>query len=155
MNIISNIIYQKYLGKKYKFYSIDSIWSIFILEKGEMATQSWYGIPIVEFQTLEDFKAYRLECVVTLLLYRKGKNEIQKNYFARIINENDRKQIWLTKKNVNKILKRKINHYIFIAHEYDGYDSDLSIIPIKSVPPESGDFEEQTFELEEQKFELA
>ena len=121
-----------------------------------MATQSWYGIPIVEFQALENYKAYRLECVVTLLLYRKGKNETQKNYFARIINENDRKQIWLTKKNVNKILKRKINHHILIAHEYDGYDSDLSIFPIKSPESEkSEEFEEQTFELEEQKYELA
>ena len=43
-----------------------------------MATQPWYGIPIVEFQALKNYKAYRLECVVTLLLYRKGKNETQK-----------------------------------------------------------------------------
>ena len=88
-------------------------------------------------------------------MYRKGKNETQKNYFARIINENDKKQIWLTKKNVKQILKKRINHHIFIANEYDGYDYDLSIIPIKSVPSESKKFEEQTFELEEQKFELA
>ena len=157
MNIISNIIYQKYLEKKYKFYNIDSVWSIFILEKGEMATQSWYGIPIVEFQTLEDFKAYRLECVVTLLLYRKGKNETQKNYFARIINENDKKKIWLTEKNVNKILKKRINHHIFIANTYEGYDYDLQIIPVESVQSESEEseeFEEQAFEFKEQKFEL-
>ena len=109
-------------------------------------------------ETLPQFTNQEQEQEISDVLYRKGKNETPKNYFARIINENDRKQIWLTKKNVNKILKRKINHHIFIANEYDGYDYDLSIIPVKSVPPESEkseEFEEQTFELEEQKYELA
>ena len=32
----------------------------------EMSTQSWYGIPIVGFQTLEPYTAYKLECLVTL-----------------------------------------------------------------------------------------
>ena len=113
-----------------------------------MSTQSWYGIPIVEFQTLEPYTAYKLECVVTLILYRKGKNKTQKNYFARIVNKNDKKQIWLTEKIAEKILK---DYHIFIANEYDGYDYNLSIIRILSIPIES----EKTFELEEQKFELA
>ena len=58
-----------------------------------MASQPWHEIPIVEFQTLENYKTYKLERVVTILLYRKGKNETQKNYFAHIRNKNDKKKL--------------------------------------------------------------
>ena len=44
----------------------------------EMSTQSWYGIPIVGFQTLEPYTVYKLECLVTLTLYKKGKNKTEK-----------------------------------------------------------------------------
>ena len=120
----------------------------------EMSTQLWYENPIVGFQTLEPYTLYKLECLVTLILYKKGKNKTQKNYFARIFRKNnkkeicDKKQIWLAEKNVEKILE---DHHIFIANEYDGYENNLSIIPILSIPIES----QKTFELEEHKIEVA
>ena len=120
----------------------------------EMSTQSWYGIPIVGFQTLEPYTVYKLECLVTLILYKKGKNKTEKNYFARIFRKNkkkeicDRKQIWLTEKNVEKISE---DAHIFIANEYDGYRNKLSIIPVLSIPIEF----QKTFELEEHKIEVA
>ena len=120
----------------------------------EMSTQLWYENPIVGFQTLEPYTLYKLECLVTFILHKKGENKTEKNYFARIFRKNKkkeifgRKQIWLTEQNVEKISE---DAHIFIANEYDGYSNKLSIIPVLSIPIEF----QKTFELEEHNIEVA
>ena len=123
-------------------------------QEHEKSTSSWYGFPIVQFQTLEPFTVYKLECLVTFTLLKKGKNKTEKNYIARIFRKNkkkeicDKKQIWLTEKDREKISE---DAHIFIANEYDGYKNNLAIISILSIPIEF----EKTFEHEKHEIEVA
>ena len=123
-------------------------------QEHEKNTSSWYESPIVQFQTLEPFVVYKLECLVTFTLLKKGKNKTEKNYIARISRKNekkeicDKKQIWLTEKNAEEILE---DHHIYFANQFDGYKNNLAIISILSIPIEF----EKTFGHEKHEIEVA
>ena len=61
-------------------------------QEHEKNTSSWYESPIVQFQTLEPFVVYKLECLVTFTLLKKGKNKTEKNYIAHIFRKNEKKR---------------------------------------------------------------
>ena len=123
-------------------------------QEHEKNTSSWYESPIVQFQTLEPFVLYKLECLVTFTLLKKGKNKTEKNYIARISRKNEKKeicnekQIWLTEKNAEEILE---DHHIYFANQFDGYKNNLAIISILSIPIEF----EKTFGHEKHEIEVA